>query len=76
MKFYFSIPKSWSKKKTKANLNMACVKKVDLDNLIKFFFDTFNDVLYDDDSQIYNLHAIKLWAIEGFTTVQIDEVTI
>lgn len=72
--FYFGLPKSWSQKKKKNNLNMPCLKHVDGDNLLKFPFDTLNGTLWIDDSQIYYIKAIKLWAEKGKTILNILEV--
>jgi Holliday junction resolvase RusA-like endonuclease len=72
--FYFAIPKSWSKKKKKNNLNTPCLKHVDLDNLLKMPFDVLNNHIWIDDSQIYYVTAIKLWAEESKTILNIIEL--
>ena len=59
--FYIPMPKSWSKKK-KLNMTYKPHKqKPDIDNLMKALF----DAIYEDDSHIWNVHAIKIWHEKG-----------
>lgn len=72
--FSFALPQSWSKKKKKAFSFTPYLKTPDLDNMIKFYLDTFNGVLYSDDKQIYSLNATKQWshsAFEGYVEMKI-----
>jgi Holliday junction resolvase RusA-like endonuclease len=59
--FFMKIPKSTSKKK-KAEMISGEIKHIklpDVDNLYKAVSDAMNEVVYKDDSQIWNMHAIK-----------------
>lgn len=54
--FDYEIPKSWSKQKKKEALHgsvpyLAC----DLDNTLKFTFDLFNGIIWEDDRQIIGI---------------------
>lgn len=71
--FCFKIPVSWSKKKAQAHREQPHIGAPDLDNLIKFYLDAINGVVYPDDRQIASLKAIKKWApqdrVEGILAV-------
>lgn len=60
--FFMRIPKSLSKKKQLALDGKPHCKKPDIDNLIKFYLDVCNGVLYKDDSQIYKINATKIYS--------------
>jgi len=61
--FFMQMPKSLSKRKKALLYGEPCSSKKagDLDNLIKKLFDSGNGILYEDDSQIVELHAKKLY---------------
>lgn len=61
VKFYLSMPKSWSEKKKESMNGKYHTSKPDIDNLIKAFL----DCLIDDDSGIYKITASKYWATKG-----------
>jgi len=74
--FFMPIPKSFSKAQ-----KLECLHSIrphprrpDIDNLIKFYLDTFNGLLYADDAQIYNINATKIYAAEPRTEITIEEV--
>lgn len=60
VEFYFPIPKAVSKKRRRDLIGQPHDKMPDLSNLIKFFEDTFNGVLYVDDRYISKITAIKI----------------
>lgn len=66
IRFYFPIPKSYSKKQIELLKvqDMAHMKKPDLDNCIKSISDALNHFAYDDDSQIIELSATKRYTLE------------
>ena len=68
--FFMPIPKSTSKKKKQELLNTCHIKKPDLDNLIKFYCDVSTVALFYDDSQVYNINAIKLYSDEPRTIIK------
>lgn len=72
--FYFTPPKSTSKKKYNELINKTCDNNKDLDNLIKTVLDALNKVAYKDDRQVVCLTAQKLWAENSFTKVEIEEI--
>jgi Holliday junction resolvase RusA-like endonuclease len=61
--FFFSMPKSWSKKKKGEMLGKPHQQRPDLDNLIKAVKDAlYNGNLFEpDDSTIWNVVARKYW---------------
>lgn len=60
---YYSIPKSFSKKKMGlAMINeIRPTKKPDLDNVAKSVLDALNNIAYNDDSQIIDLRIAKFY---------------
>ena len=70
------VPQSYSKKRTEAclsGLERPC-KKPDLDNIIKAMMDAMNEVIYDDDVQIVNITATKLYAAKAGVDILIKEI--
>lgn len=74
--FYFSIPKSTSKKKKELMLNGEIMhnKRPDIDNCIKSITDALNEIAYKDDNQIVMLEASKYYSDEPRTVVFIEEI--
>ena len=75
--FFMAIPKSTSKKKRKEMLTnqITHTKKPDLDNLVKFVFDSCNGILFDDDRQIVHLEAFKCYDENPSTVIEIIPIT-
>lgn len=73
IEFYMPIPPSWSKVKKRAYLHKYHEKKPDLSNLIKFVEDTFNGILYRDDSLISKIYAVKIYSDEPKTIICVRE---
>ena len=52
----------------------------DVDNLCKFILDALNKRLYDDDSQVVELHSTKRWApdrtTDGYIYMNFREISI
>lgn len=70
MTFTYKIPKSWNKKKKEAkHIDPDCTSGADIDNLIKFYLDSLNGVLYKDDSQVTRISAVKLYGEEDRVTI-------
>lgn len=60
--FTFGFPKSYSKKKRASLLGQPHTISKDLDNMIKFYCDGLNGVLYHDDCQISRYNEVeKIW---------------
>ena len=64
VKAFFSVPKSWSKKRTTAALfgRIVPTKKPDGDNLLKIICDSLNHVLAVDDSWAVECSVVKRFA--------------
>ena len=70
--FGMPIPKQTSKVRTKEMLagKLVPMKKPDIDNLIKFILDCLNEILFDDDSQIVEISARKIYTVSPRTIVR------
>lgn len=70
---YFSIPKSWSKKKKEQALQgiLRPQTKPDTDNISKIILDSLNTVAFDDDKQVTDLHIHKYYSDEPRVVVTI-----
>lgn len=69
--FFMPIPKSLSKKKQDI-LHCQCLphtKKPDIDNLVKFYMDCLNGVVYYDDSYVYSISAKKNYSFNPRTEI-------
>lgn len=74
--FYFEVPKSYSKKRAKACLNgdEEHTKKPDIDNLVKFYLDCMNDLVFKDDAQVVKLVARKIYAETPSVEITINDI--
>ena len=73
---YMPIPKSESKKK-KAAMEAGLIlptTKIDIDNMCKSVLDALNKIAYDDDGQIVELHARKLYSDTPRAEIILQEV--
>lgn len=71
---YFSIPKSYTKKKRAEIAQGRCpvLKKPDCDNIAKAVTDALNGIAYKDDAQITSLTVAKNWTDgEGYVICEI-----
>jgi Holliday junction resolvase RusA-like endonuclease len=71
--FTMPIPASFSKKKRKLLEGKAHLKTPDLDNLLKFFMDCANGILWKDDVQVYAIHAGKEYGVTPETRAEVIE---
>jgi len=69
------IPASTSKKAKKAMISgeIRPTKKPDIDNIAKAFLDSFNKIIYLDDTQVISLHCTKVYSVEPGVNVMIRE---
>ncbi len=76
--FFMSIPNSTSKKKCKDMIDGMVYhdKKPDLDNLVKFVFDSCTGILFDDDKQIVELTAFKWYGEVPHTVIDIEPASV
>ena len=71
--FYLPIPKSVSKKKRERMFYVT--KKPDIDNLVKAVLDAINYTnLWEDDSRIASLKAIKAYSDSPSCRIRIQEI--
>jgi Holliday junction resolvase RusA-like endonuclease len=72
---FFSIPKSFSRKKNLDIANDICrpIVKPDIDNIVKLL-DGLNGVAWDDDSQIVELEACKKYGPNPRLLIRIEEM--
>ena len=74
MLFLFPYPKSWSKKKKKVYNEIAHVVKPDIDNVIKFYLDCMNGIVFKDDKQIVSIRSEKSYTDkEGATLIEVRQ---
>jgi len=73
--FMFEPPISWSKKRKDEAINLAMdvLVKPDLSNLVKFYEDCMNGLIYTDDAQIVDLSARKVYAQESGTIIIVEK---
>src|SRR5699024_11717686 len=74
LNFYFTPPKSYSKKRIRAieAKEELFTKKPDIDNLVKSVTDGMNGIMYEDDSQIVGLTAGKHYSHEDYVDVKVE----
>lgn len=71
----FPIPKGASKKQKEGMLNgeIKYTKKIDCDNMAKCCLDALNNIAFDDDSQIYDLHINKKYGEIPKVEIKLEE---
>jgi Holliday junction resolvase RusA-like endonuclease len=76
MDFYFTIPKSTSRKKRALMISgeIRPVKRPDTDNVIKSVTDAINGLAYNDDSQIVEIVARKWYGEQPKAVVKLTEI--
>ncbi len=67
LKFFMPKPKSFKG-------SVWHHKRPDIDNLVKFYLDVANGILYEDDAQIAVIDAVKLYADEPRTEIVLTEL--
>ena len=74
LNFYFTPPKSYSKKKLKLieEGKLHYTKLPDADNLAKSVLDSCNKILFKDDSQIVELNIRKEYGKEDCVEVRLE----
>lgn len=55
-------------------LGEFCVSKPDLDNYVKFYLDVMNGLVYNDDNQVCQLYARKIYSGEPKTVISVSEL--
>ena len=74
LNFYFTPPKSYSKKRIRAieAKEELFTKKPDVDNLAKSILDSCNNLLFKDDSQIIGLTIGKHYGHKDYVDVKVQ----
>lgn len=77
LNFYFTPPKSYSKKRIRAieTKEELFTKKPDADNLGKSVLDGMNGILFKDDSQIIGLTIGKHYGHKDYVDVKVQIIT-
>lgn len=77
MTFFMPIPKYTSgiRKKEMIAGNLHHIKRPDIDNLQKFFLDCMNGLVFQDDSQVVEIHAKKVYADNPGTLIRLYPIT-
>lgn len=57
----------------KDNAPIACTKRPDIDNYVKFVMDALNGVFWIDDSQIFSLYSVKQYSETPSIIIKIAE---
>lgn len=72
---YFTIPKSYSKKRRNACMDSSesPTKKPDCDNIAKIILDSLNGIAYLDDKQVVQLDVKKHYSDEPCVVVRIED---
>lgn len=71
--YFYTIPKSWSKKKKESAKWHTC--KPDIDNLQKSVLDALNGIAYIDDGQVCNIQARKQYADFDGVIIEIEKIS-
>lgn len=77
LKFMFSVPKSYSKKRREEieRLNMTHTIKPDCDNIAKLCLDSMNGLIFEDDCQITDLYIHKQYTFdEPYTEIELTGI--
>jgi Holliday junction resolvase RusA-like endonuclease len=70
---FFSFPKKVSAKiKTKEKDDIICLNKKDIDNILKYFFDCMNKIVWYDDNQVYSTNVEKYYSMNPRTEINIS----
>lgn len=69
-----SIPNSWSKKRLKNVLGKFDPTRPDIDNILKFYLDAMNGLVYQDDNQVTHLICEKRYSINPRVELMIQEI--
>lgn len=74
---YFPVPKRTSKKigVRMIDKEIKHTKKPDVDNIIKSVLDSLNGIAYDDDKQVFEIHAVKYYGLVPRVHVVLKEIS-
>ena len=69
VRFYFRMPKSWSKKKKEGMVHEYCQKTPDLDNLVGAVM----DALLEKDQKVVRIWSAKFWGFEDMIVIRMKD---
>jgi Holliday junction resolvase RusA-like endonuclease len=69
-----AITMTFAFKRVKSNKRINMVSRPDIDNVIKFYLDAMNDIVFHDDSFIIQLSATKVYADKPSVEITIYEL--
>lgn len=72
--FGMQIPASLPKKARDRLVGAYHCKRPDIDNLVKFVLDCMISTVYDDDSIIYSMSAVKHYASQPYVQITVSKV--
>lgn len=72
--FYFDMPTRLSARNKVGTLGKPVVKRPDTDNLIKFYLDCANDIIFTDDSIVTQIYAEKLYGDHARVEIIVGEL--
>jgi Holliday junction resolvase RusA-like endonuclease len=77
--FYIPYPKKYYRTgkysdQLKDGAPYYCIARPDVDNYLKFVMDCLNGIMYEDDSQVVNVEATKMYSTEPQTIIIIKEM--
>lgn len=74
LEFGMQIPESLPKKAKDRLEGAYHCKRPDIDNLVKFVLDCMISTVYDDDSIIYSISAVKHYASQPYVQITVSKV--
>jgi Holliday junction resolvase RusA-like endonuclease len=80
LKFYCKRPKNHYRSGKYSNILKETspqynTNNKDLDNMVKFVLDALNNILYEDDCQIIEIHCSKLYSDnDGYIYIKFEEI--
>jgi len=77
MRFYYPIPKSWSKANKEAARagTKRPIVKPDLDNVVKGCFDALNGIAWTDDNRVVEESSSKWYSDQPRIEIEIEEMS-
>lgn len=73
MYFGTPFPKSFKHGPENENLKIPDTSHPDVDNLVKFYMDVMNRLIYHDDRQVWNLYAEKKYSNIPKVEIKVEE---
>lgn len=65
------MPRSWPQKRKNSLLGRFCISRPDTDNYLKYYADTMNGIVYDDDKRLASIYCCKIYSVKPFVEIEI-----